>query len=153
MGGHRSCLLLRLAVLISFLWLGHMKSADRGFNEMCELTMDGSIIWALGIVVDGKSAAAALGAMELLTVAALAPGTALPLASALGAAMECALLATALLLSTFVPYGLPPTEEPYLLDIKLLGASSVLLSASVRYERTPPGAPLRCPSHGPFSRF
>jgi hypothetical protein len=125
-----------------------MKFTGRGFGEMYGSTMDGPVMWALGVAVGGKSAASVLGATELLTVAALAAGTAIPLASALGAAMACALLATPLLISALVPCASPYTAELYSLTITLLAAPGVLLSASLRYERTAPGGPLPCPSRG-----
>jgi hypothetical protein len=38
-----------------------MKFADRDFSEVCGSTIHGSILRALGVAVDGKSAASALG--------------------------------------------------------------------------------------------
>jgi uncharacterized membrane protein YkgB len=141
--GSRSALrLLRMALIIVFLWFGGMKfTAYEAHGNMGLIAHSPFMSWmntAFGI----QGASYVIGVIELTTAAMLALGAFVPLASVIGAAMSCCTFA--LTLSFFVTT--PGVSEPstggfpaisalpgqfLLKDVVLLASSVTLLMASI----------------------
>lgn len=135
-------LLLRLALIIVFLWFGCMKFTAYEANGNAPLIANSPLMSWMNVVFGIRHASDVIGVIELSTAAALIAGAFVPFFSALGAAMSTITFIITLSFFLTTPGvaeqaagGFPAISAPIgqflLKDLVLLAASLCLLLASV----------------------
>jgi uncharacterized membrane protein YkgB len=134
--------LLRIALILVFLWFGGMKfTAYEAQGNMGLIAHSPLMSWmntAFGI----QGASDVIGVVELTTAAMLAAGAFVPIASVIGAAMACCTFVLTLSFFVTTPGVFEPTAGGFpaisalpgqflLKDVVLLAASATLLIASI----------------------
>ena len=139
-GSHWPLALLRWSMAAIFIWFGIQKFTPYAADAIAPLIANSPLVsWLTMFGVRGE--AKIIGTIELTTAAALIIGSAVPIASAVGAAMACVtfLLTTSFVFSTPGITQRSATGFPIvatllgmflLKDIALLAASLTLLLAS-----------------------
>ena len=139
---NRRLLLLRLALIVVFLWFGCMKFTAYEANGNAGLIANSPIMFWLNIVFGIQGASDLIGTIELATAVMLAAGAFIPLASAIGAAMACCTFVITLTFFISTPGVFEPMAGGFpaisalpgqflLKDLVLLAASFTLLHASL----------------------
>jgi uncharacterized membrane protein YkgB len=142
-GSPRTLRLLRIALIIVFLWFGGMKfTAYEAHGNMGLIAHSPFMFWmntAFGI----QGASHVIGVIELTTAAMLALGAFAPIASVIGAAMSGVTFLITLSFFVTTPGVFEPSAGGFpalstlpgqflLKDVVLLAASATLLIASIR---------------------
>lgn len=141
-GSRMSLILLRIALIVVFVWFGCMKFTAYEANGNAGLIANSPFMSWMNVAFGIQGASYVIGVIELSTAAALIAGAYVPLLSALGAAMSTI---TFIITLTFL-FSTPGVAEPtaggfpaisapigqfLLKDLVLLAASVNLLLASV----------------------
>lgn len=141
-GSRMSLILLRIALIVVFVWFGCMKFTAYEANGNAGLIANSPFMSWMNVAFGIQGASYVIGVIELSTAAALTAGAFVPLFSALGAAMSTATFVITLTFFFSTPGvaeptagGFPAISAPIgqflLKDLVLLAASVNLLLASV----------------------
>lgn len=141
-GSRMSLILLRIALIVVFVWFGCMKFTAYEANGNAGLIANSPFMSWMNVAFGIQGASYAIGVIELSTAAALIAGAFVPLFSALGAAMSTITFVITLTFFLSTPGvaepmagGFPAISAPIgqflLKDLVLLAASLNLLFASV----------------------
>ena len=141
-GPRMSLILLRLALVVVFVWFGCMKFTEYEATGIAPLTAHSPFMSWMNVWFGIQGASYVVGVIELSTAAALLVGAFVPLFSAIGAAMSTITFVITLTFFLTTPGvaepaagGFPAISAPIgqflLKDLVLLAGSLVLLLASV----------------------
>jgi uncharacterized membrane protein YkgB len=141
-GSRVSLILLRIALIVVFVWFGCMKFTAYEANGNAGLIANSPFMSWMNVAFGIQGASYVIGVIELSTAAALIAGAFVPLFSALGAAMSTMTFAITLTFFLSTPGvaeptagGFPAISAPIgqflLKDIVLFAASLNLLFASI----------------------
>jgi reactive chlorine resistance protein C len=141
-GSRMSLILLRIALVVVFVWFGCMKFTAYEANGNAPLITHSPFMSWMNVAFGIQGASYVIGVIELSTAAALLTGAFVPLLSALGAAMSTITFVITLTFFLTTPGvaeqsagGFPAISAPIgqflLKDLVLLAASVNLLLASV----------------------
>ncbi|MGO6724662.1 DUF417 family protein [Rhizobium leguminosarum] len=141
-GSRMSLILLRIALIVIFVWFGCMKFTAYEANGNAGLIANSPFMSWMNVAFGIQGASYVIGTIELSTAAALLLGAFVPLFSALGAAMSTATFCITLTFFLSTPGvaeptagGFPAISAPIgqflLKDLVLFAASLNLLFASV----------------------
>jgi uncharacterized membrane protein YkgB len=141
-GSRRSLILLRIALIVVFVWLGCMKFTAYEANGNAGLIANSPFMSWMNVAFGIQGASYVIGVIELSTAAALIAGAFVPLFSALSAAMATITFVVTLTFFLSTPGvaeptagGFPAISAPIgqflLKDLVLFAASVNLLLASI----------------------
>lgn len=141
-GPRNTLILLRIALVIVFLWFGCMKFTSYEANGNKELIAHSPFMSWMNPTFGIQGASEIIGVIELTTAAMLALGAFVPVASVIGAAMSCCTYVITLTFFVTTPGVFEPMAGGFpaistlpgqfiLKDLVLLAASITLLRASV----------------------
>jgi uncharacterized membrane protein YkgB len=141
-GSRMSLILLRIALIVVFVWFGCMKFTAYEANGNAGLIANSPFMSWMNVAFGIQGASYVIGVIELSTAAALIAGAFVPMLSALGAAMSTITFVITLTFFFSTPGvaeptagGFPAISAPIgqflLKDLVLLAASVNLLLASV----------------------
>lgn len=142
-GSRRALVLLRIALIVVFLWFGCMKFTSYEANGNMGLIAHSPFMSWMNTAFGIQGASDVVGVIELTTATMLALGAFVPLASALGAAMSCCTFVITLTFFISTPGVFEPMAGGFpaisalpgqflLKDVVLLAASANLLLSSLR---------------------
>lgn len=143
-----SLLLLRIALIVVFVWFGCMKFTAYEANGNAGLIANSPFMSWMNVAFGVQGASYVIGMIELSTAAALLAGAFIPFFSALGALMSTVTFAITLTFFLSTPGvaeptagGFPAISAPIgqflLKDLVLFAASLTLLFASVERDAVP----------------
>jgi len=141
-GSRMSLILLRIALIVVFIWFGCMKFTAYEANGNAGLIANSPFMSWMNVAFGIQGASYVIGAIELSTAAALIAGAFVPLFSAVGAGMSTITFAITLTFFLSTPGvaeptagGFPAISAPIgqflLKDLVLFAASLNLLFASI----------------------
>jgi uncharacterized membrane protein YkgB len=147
-GSRMSLLLLRIALIVVFVWFGCMKFTAYEANGNAGLIANSPFMSWMNVAFGVQGASYVIGMIELSTAAALLAGAFIPFFSALGALMSTVTFAITLTFFLSTPGvaeptagGFPAISAPIgqflLKDLVLFAASLTLLFASVERDAVP----------------
>lgn len=141
-GSRNTLILLRIALVIVFLWFGCMKFTNYEATGNSGLIGHSPFMSWMNMAFGIQGASNVIGVIELTIAALLALGSVLPVASALGAAMSCCTFVITLTFFASTPGVFEPMAGGFpaisalpgqflLKDVVLLAASLILFLNSI----------------------